>query len=115
MSRSGAVKPSNAIPKWLYPFHNGIMNTTVTLDKAGRVVLPKRLREELHLSPGDALELSLEGEQMTLRPRRIVPPLQKERGVWVFRTGEPFAAGEARDTLRMIREQRSRRHFEGVE
>jgi AbrB family looped-hinge helix DNA binding protein len=79
----------------------------VTLDKAGRVVLPKIVRDELGLSPGDTLELTVEGEQMTLRPQRSTSPLQKERGVWVFRSGEKLTAAEARETLRKIREQRS--------
>ncbi len=47
-----------------------IMNSTVTLDKAGRVVIPKIVREELHLEPGDALHLECEGERVTLRPVR---------------------------------------------
>ena len=85
------------------------MNATVNLDKAGRVVLPKALRDELHLAPGDSLDLTVEGEQVTLRPRRTTPPLQKERGVWVFRVGEPLTAAETRAALRNIRERRWRR------
>jgi AbrB family looped-hinge helix DNA binding protein len=53
------------------------------VDRAGRIVLPKPIRDELHLVPGNTLELTLEGEQVTLRPRRMVPALQKERDVWV--------------------------------
>ena len=83
------------------------MDAKVTLDKAGRVVLPKILRDELHLSPGDTLELTVEGDQMTLRPQRVTSPLQKERGVWVFRSGEKLTAAETREALRKIREQRS--------
>lgn len=79
------------------------MSATVNLDKAGRIVLPKALRDALHLSPGDTLDLTLEDEQVTLRPRRVVPPLQKERGVWVLRTGEPLTAGQVRETLHNIR------------
>jgi AbrB family looped-hinge helix DNA binding protein len=86
------------------------MSARVTIDKAGRVVLPKLLRDELRLSPGDTLDLSVDGEQVTLRPRRATPPLQKERGVWVFRTGEPLTAAETRETLRGTREQRARHH-----
>lgn len=85
------------------------MKTTVTLDKAGRVVLPKRLRDGLHLVPGDTLDLAVDGERVTLCPRRTVQPLQRERGVWVFRIGEPLTAVETRETLRRIREQRARR------
>ncbi len=84
------------------------MNATVTVDKAGRIVLPKALRDKLHLAPGDSLDLTVEGEQVRLHPRRITPPLQKERGVWVFRTGEPLTAAEMRETLRGIRESRRR-------
>jgi AbrB family looped-hinge helix DNA binding protein len=82
----------------------------VTIDKAGRVVLPKSLRDHLRLAPGDTLELTLEGEHLTMRPRRTVPPLQKERGVWVFRTGEPLTATEAQETLNNIRAQRDHRN-----
>jgi AbrB family looped-hinge helix DNA binding protein len=60
----------------------------VTLDKAGRVVLPKRLRQQLHLAPGDTLELESEGERVTLRPVRPQALLRKEHGVWVYQ-GEP--------------------------
>ena len=95
--------------KWIKPFYIGSMKATVIIDKAGRVVLPKTLRDELHLASGDTLDLTVEGERVTLCPRRIVPPLQKERGVWVFRIGEPLIAAETRETLRSIREQRAHR------
>ena len=35
------------------------MTTTLTLDKAGRVVIPKPLRDELQLGAGDSLTLAL--------------------------------------------------------
>lgn len=88
------------------------MSATVNIDKAGRIVLPKALRDTLHLSPGDTLELTVEDEQVHLRPRRNVPPLQKERGVWVLRTGEPLDAAQARETLHEIRERRARRNVD---
>ena len=86
------------------------MNSKVTLDRAGRVVLPKALRDEMHLSPGDTLDLTVKGDEVTLRPRRGATPLQKERGVWVFRTGTPLTADETEATLRNIRAQRQRRN-----
>jgi AbrB family looped-hinge helix DNA binding protein len=84
------------------------MSSKVTLDRAGRVVLPKSLRDELHLAAGDTLDLTVKGDEITLRPRRGVTPLQKERGVWVIRTGEPLTADETDETLRGIRAQRQR-------
>lgn len=88
------------------------MNSKVTLDRAGRVVLPKALRDEMHLSPGDTLDLTVKGDEVTLRPRRVATPLQKERGVWVFRTGKPLTADETEETLRNIRAQRHRQNAE---
>jgi AbrB family looped-hinge helix DNA binding protein len=84
------------------------MNTTVTLDKAGRVVIPKNLRDEMHLEPGDALALEFEGESVTLRPIRSSNPLRKERGVWVFRTGKRLPAVVTDEVLRASRQQRDR-------
>jgi len=86
------------------------MVAKVTIDRAGRVVLPKNLRDELHLSPGDTLDLTVQGEAVTLRPRRNTSPLQKKQGVWVFSTGTPMASGETDQALRDFREQRDRRN-----
>jgi AbrB family looped-hinge helix DNA binding protein len=96
--------------QWAVPLYDVRMSTKVTLDRAGRVVLPKAVRDEMHLSPGDTLDLTVKGDEVTLRPRRSATPLQKERGVWVFRTGEPLAADETDETLRTIRARRHRRN-----
>lgn len=65
------------------------MITSIILDKAGRVVIPKLLREELNLGAGDSLRLESHGEQITLRPVRAAMPIRKEDGVWVYRSGRP--------------------------
>ncbi|MDQ2950530.1 MAG: AbrB/MazE/SpoVT family DNA-binding domain-containing protein [Acidobacteriota bacterium] len=82
------------------------MNTTVTLDKAGRVVLPKTLRDELHLEAGDTLELESEGENVTLRPVRSASPLRKEHGVWVFRGSTQLSAEMTNKVLQKLRAER---------
>src|SRR5713101_3541866 len=82
------------------------MSTRLTIDKAGRVVIPKPLREELHLEPGDALEMESAGEQITLRPVRGTGPLTREHGVWVFYTGQPLPASATDELLQRIREER---------
>ena len=64
------------------------MITNIVLDKAGRVVIPKLLREELNLGAGDSLQLESHGEQITLRPVRASMPIRKEDGVWVYRSGQ---------------------------
>jgi AbrB family looped-hinge helix DNA binding protein len=52
------------------PWQNTIVITAVTIDKAGRIVLPKPIREELQLNPGDLLEVDSSEEQVMLRPVR---------------------------------------------
>lgn len=97
-----------AFDRWALPLYGSIMNTTVTLDKAGRVVIPKILRDELHLEPGDTLKLECEGERVTLRPVRSASPLRKEHGVWVFRGSKKLAASATDRALRELREERDR-------
>lgn len=80
----------------------------LTVDKAGRIVLPKPLRKQLNLSPGDSLEVQATDDQIVLRPARAEAPLQKEHGVWVFRTGEKLHASTVEETLSQIRNERDR-------
>jgi AbrB family looped-hinge helix DNA binding protein len=82
------------------------MNNHLIIDKAGRIVIPKPLREQLHLEPGDALEVETAGEQITLRPVRGMAPLRKEHGVWVFHTGQSLSASATEEMLEAIREER---------
>jgi len=82
------------------------MSVHLTIDKAGRVVIPKLTRKALHLEPGDALEMDSVGEQITLRPVRGTGPLSKEQGVWVFRTGYPLTNASTNDVLQQLREER---------
>lgn len=72
--------------------HNAfpLVTTTLTLDRAGRVLIPKTLRNKLQLDAGDSLQLESEGETITLRPVRTRALLKKEKGVWVYQ-------GEATD------------------
>ncbi|MGA3327205.1 MAG: AbrB/MazE/SpoVT family DNA-binding domain-containing protein [Terriglobia bacterium] len=84
------------------------MNTTVTIDQAGRVVLPKTLRDELRLEAGDTLQLESEGERVTLSPIRSKSPLRKERGVWVFNGGGTLSVGQASELVVNVRERRNR-------
>lgn len=96
----------NAIDKWVLPFHNTIMATKLTLDKAGRVVLPKPLRDRLQLASGDTLNLESVGESIILRPVRQNVMLKKELGVWVYQ-GEPTGASIP-DLIDRDRENRNR-------
>jgi AbrB family looped-hinge helix DNA binding protein len=91
------------------------MTAQVTIDSAGRIVLPKPMRKELNVGPGDRLELENVGDRITLRPVRGGGPLAKEKGVWVFRTGQPLAASVTDDLLEQIREQRDKQNLAASE
>jgi AbrB family looped-hinge helix DNA binding protein len=82
------------------------MNTTLTMDKAGRVVLPKPVREELQLGAGDSLELEISEDQIVLRPVRSTVGLRKKQGIWVMDTDEPLSAATVDRTIRDIRRAR---------
>lgn len=68
------------------------MATILTMDKAGRIVLPKPVRDQLQLAPGDALDLEIEGDCVLLSPVRAPAGLHKEMGIWVYRSGKPSDA-----------------------
>jgi AbrB family looped-hinge helix DNA binding protein len=87
------------------------MVTTLTIDKAGRIVLPKPVRDELQLSPGDSLEVDSSEERVILRPVRGNGRIYKKQGVWVFDSGEPLGVDVVNKTLRRVREERDRRNL----
>jgi len=49
-------------------------------------------------------------EKTKMRPVRGTSPLTKEKGVWVFRTGEPLSASTTDTVLKQIREERDKRN-----
>lgn len=58
-----------------------------TLDRFGRIVIPKRVREDLGLRVGSVLEIEERDDQIVLSVRRDEPDLVREDGVLVY-TGE---------------------------
>lgn len=88
------------------------MSGTIAIDKAGRVVIPKRMRDALHLKPGDELEIESSADGFHLRPRRSRARMFRKNGVWVIDTGGgPITTEMVNETLergRREREQRAR-------
>lgn len=82
------------------------MNSRITIDKAGRIVLPKPVRDELRLEPGDTLDLETSGDKITLRPAQPGGQLIKKHGVWVFHSDEPLTEEIVEETARRIRKER---------
>ena len=96
-------------------YHYKMAFMRLTLDKAGRVVLPKPLRDEMHLEPGDELEIETSGEDITLRPLRVQAPLRKKQGVWVYGVGEPLSSTTVDKVVRQLRRERDVRNLGGDE
>lgn len=65
------------------------MGSSAVIDKSGRLVLPKPVRDELGLRPGDRLRVRREGQDVILTVDLPNAVLQKEKGVWVYRSGQP--------------------------
>ena len=77
----------------------------VSMDKAGRVVLPKSVRERLHLQAGALLEIEVREGHLELRPAEGRPALVKQDGWWIHR-----GAGAAADSLEeAVAHERTRR------
>jgi len=93
---------------WQMVWYGTNMNATLTVDKAGRVVLPKPVRDELQLSAGDSLELEVSGEEIVLRPVRGRVGMRKKQGIWILDFDEPISAAATNHVLRNIRRERER-------
>ncbi len=46
------------------------LHATLNMDKAGRIVLPKSIRNQPPLSAGDVFVLELSGNSIVLKPRK---------------------------------------------
>lgn len=68
-------------------FWNGMKDMVVPIDKAGRIVLPKEVRDELAISPGDCFKISVQGEEVTLRPDRDRAGFMRRGHALVFSAG----------------------------
>ena len=59
------------------------MKTELTLDAAGRIVLPQPVRRQFHLTRGSVMELEVGTEAILLRPHARQPTLVEENGLLV--------------------------------
>jgi len=89
------------------------MNTTVEIDKAGRIVVPKKLRDALHLTPGTRMKVERTGDRLVLEADFPEPRLEMRDGMWVMVGGPPITAEEADAVLRRGYEERHKRIMEG--
>ena len=79
------------------------------VDRFGRVVLPKEVRDDLDLEAGCVLEVRETAEGVLLTPERPSDPFRTVRGVLVFdgkaeqELGDPVQADRERRTVRLSR------------
>jgi AbrB family looped-hinge helix DNA binding protein len=81
----------------------GMKGSMVPIDRAGRIVLPKDVRQELGIKPGDTLEVSIHGSSVTLTANRETVGFVRKGQALVFSTsGEETLS---RETVRRIVEE----------
>jgi AbrB family looped-hinge helix DNA binding protein len=64
----------------------------IQIDQAGRLVIPKRIRETLRLKTGDTLAVGLKGDAIELRPTKSGIRLERINGVLVVTGDMPLPA-----------------------
>jgi AbrB family looped-hinge helix DNA binding protein len=87
-------------------FHGTVDGMKITIDNAGRIVVPKALRDALHLSGGDEVEIELDGERLTLTPApRKVKLRRGPHGILTsdLQLNRPISAEEVREELERTR------------
>jgi AbrB family looped-hinge helix DNA binding protein len=73
-----------------------------TIDRYGRIVVPKALRDRQGLAPGSTLDLTTEGDAIVMRLAGHPSGLGEKEGMTVFRG---HRAGDLDDALRRSREE----------
>jgi len=81
------------------------MAATATLDRFGRILIPKAVRDDLGLEPGAVLHVQEQDDGIVLKPVDQSVPIQLKKGVLVF-TGA--ATGDITDVLARHRDERLR-------
>ena len=78
----------------------------IKVDRFGRVVIPKEVRDGLGLEPGSVLRVEEREDEILLTPRRDRPPTRMKGGVLVF-SGEP--TGDLLESVKRHRDERAKR------
>ena len=78
----------------------------VSIDRAGRIVVPKALRDQLRLGPGTELDASVEDGRLVATPVGPEVVLVEDNGRLVATTAEPTPPMSHDDLLRLIDEDR---------
>jgi AbrB family looped-hinge helix DNA binding protein len=84
----------------------------VTIDKAGRLVVPKEIRDRMGLHPGDELEIEeFNGKIEISKPRRERRLIENEHGLLTLEpdpNAPPVTQEEIREELERLRDRSHR-------
>ena len=88
----------------------------VPIDQAGRVVLPKEVREELAIKPGDTLKVSIHGASVMLTPNNESTGFIRKGRALVFSTtgGDSVTQEDVASVLEKARGERDEQSLAGL-
>ncbi|HWD19924.1 MAG TPA: AbrB/MazE/SpoVT family DNA-binding domain-containing protein [Verrucomicrobiae bacterium] len=85
----------------------------IPIDGAGRIVLPKNVREELAIKPGDLLKVAIHGSAVTLTPNNKASGLVRKGKALVFSPPNEDSLDNrtVNDILQNVRDERDFQSF----
>ena len=83
---------------------------TIGIDKSGRIVLPKLIRERFGLTPDRELEVVEKPDGVLIRRREEAPAMVKIDGLWVHQ-GTPQSGAQWDRVVDDVREERAQSLF----
>ncbi len=61
----------------------------ITMDRAGRLVVPKALRDQLAVEPGQPLRVEVRNGRLEIEPQEVAAELVERDGILVITPTEP--------------------------
>ena len=97
-------------------YSNGMKEMLVPIDHAGRIVLPKGVREELAVRSGDKFKVCVQGASITLTPSKEAAGLVRRGQALVFASpvGKILGAETVDDLLQASRAEAGVRVAKGL-
>ncbi len=86
---------------------------SITIDQAGRLVIPKAIRDRFNLVPGSELEVDASGNEIRLWVAGMEPSMIEKRGI-VVHHGEKKCDLDVVEFLRSEREKAAVAQVEGT-